>query len=112
VEQARIGLGFVFGEGRDPSTPEGLDAFGKALGVDDAATLVAEDAAKAKLRANTDAAIAQTVWGVPTFAVDGELFWGADSFPMLLDFLGNPGLFDSDEMRRHAVMPMGAVRRT
>ena len=78
----------------------------------DAAALAGSDAAKAALRANTDAAIEQTVWGVPTFAVDGELFWGADSFPMLLDFLGNPSLFDSDEMRRHAVMPMGAVRRT
>ena len=111
VEQARIGLGFVFGQGLDPSTPEGLDALGEALGVRDAAALAGSDAAKATLRANTDAAIAQTVWGVPTFAVDGELFWGADSFPMLLDFLENPSLFDSDEMRRHAVMPMGAVRR-
>jgi 2-hydroxychromene-2-carboxylate isomerase len=112
VEQARIGLGFVFGEGRDPSTPEGLDSLGKALGVRDAVSLAGSDAAKATLRANTDAAIAQTVWGVPTFAVEDELFWGADSFPMLLAYLANPTLFDSDEMRRHAVMPMGAVRRT
>jgi 2-hydroxychromene-2-carboxylate isomerase len=111
VEQARIGLDFVFGQGRDPSTPEGLTALGQALSVDDAAALVGSDAAKAKLRANTDEAVAQTVWGVPTFAVDGELFWGADSFPMLLDYLANPSLFDSDEMRRHVVMPMGAVRR-
>jgi 2-hydroxychromene-2-carboxylate isomerase len=111
VEQARIGLRFVFGQGCDPSTPEGLGALGEALGVRDAAALAGSDAAKAALRTNTDAAIAQTVWGVPTFAVDGELFWGADSFPMLLDYLGNPGLFDSDEMRRHATMPMGAVRR-
>src|SRR5271155_459214 len=62
VEQARIGLGFVFGEGRDPSTAEGLDALGKALGVRDATALAGSDAAKATLRANTDAAIAQTVW--------------------------------------------------
>jgi 2-hydroxychromene-2-carboxylate isomerase len=112
VAQARIALGFVFGEGRDPSTPDGLAAFGRALGVDDAAALAGDDAAKAALRANTDAAIAETVWGVPTFAVDGELFWGTDSFPMLLDYLADPALFDSAEMRRHATMPMGAVRRT
>jgi 2-hydroxychromene-2-carboxylate isomerase len=91
-------------------TAEGLDALGEALSVDDPAALAASDAAKAKPRANTDEAIGQTVWGVPTFAV-GELFWGADSFPMLLDYLANPSLFDSDEMRRHTVMPMGAVRR-
>lgn len=79
--------------------------------MDDPVALVADEAAKAKLRANTDEAIAQTVWGVPTFAIGGELFWGADSFPMLLDYLADPSLFDSEEMRRHAVMPMGAVRR-
>ena len=92
-------------------SPEGLDALGEALGVRDAAALAGSDTAKATLRANTDEAIGRTVWGVPTFAVDDELFWGADSFPMLLDYLADPSLFDSDEMRRHAVMPMGAVRR-
>jgi 2-hydroxychromene-2-carboxylate isomerase len=111
VEQARIATRVVFGEGRDPSTPDGLAALGRALGVDDPAGLAAGDAAKAKLRANTDEAIAKTVWGVPTFEAEGELFWGADSFPMLLDFLGNPKLFEGDEMRRHGALPMGAVRK-
>jgi len=111
VEQARIATRFVFGEGRDPSTPEGLAALGQALGIDSPAALVADEAAKTKLRANTDEAIAKTVWGVPTFEAAGELFWGADSFPMLLDFLGNPTLFDSEEMRRHGDLPMGAVRK-
>lgn len=36
---------------------------------------------KAELRARTDAAIAAGVFGVPTFDVDGELFWGQDSLP-------------------------------
>ena len=111
VEQARIVAHAVFGEGRDPSTAEGLATLGQALGVDDPAGLAAEDAAKAKLRANTDEAIAKAVWGVPTFEAGGELFWGADSFPMLLDFLANPGLFDSEEMRRHGELPIGVVRK-
>ncbi|HEX4504119.1 MAG TPA: DsbA family protein [Alphaproteobacteria bacterium] len=111
VDQARIATRVVFGEGHDPSTPDGLAALGKALGVDDPAALAADDAAKARLRANTDEAVAKTVWGVPTFEAEGELFWGADSFPMLLDFLGNPGLFEDGEMRRHGELPMGAVRK-
>jgi 2-hydroxychromene-2-carboxylate isomerase len=111
VEHARIALSFVFGEGGDPSTPEGLDALGLSLGVNGAAAVANQEAAKAKLRANTEEAIARTVFGVPTFAADGELFWGTDSFPMLQDYLANPSLFDSDEMRRHATMPMSAVRR-
>jgi len=41
------------------------------------------EAVKAQLKANTDAAIAQGVFGVPTFEVDGKLFWGFDALPML-----------------------------
>ncbi len=36
-------------------------------------------AIKARLRAATDTAIAAGVFGVPTFDVDGELFWGQDA---------------------------------
>jgi len=43
----------------------------------------ASDAVKQALRAETDAAIAAGVFGVPTFGVDGRLFWGLDALPML-----------------------------
>ena len=50
---------------------------------------------KARLRANTEEAIARGVFGVPTFEVDGKLFWGFDALPMLAAYLaGEPG-FDS-----------------
>ncbi len=43
--------------------------------------------AKAKLRANTDAAVARHVFGAPTFiAPDGELFWGNDRLEDALDW--------------------------
>ena len=43
-----------------------------------------DDAAvKQALRTETDAAIAAGVFGVPTFGVDGRLFWGLDALPML-----------------------------
>ena len=38
---------------------------------------------KAELRAATDAAIARGVFGVPSFELDGRLFWGIDALPML-----------------------------
>lgn len=47
-----------------------------AVALDDAAV-------KQALRAETDAAIAAGVFGVPTFGVDGRLFWGLDALPML-----------------------------
>ncbi len=41
------------------------------------------DAVKAELKANADEAIALGLFGVPTLAVDGKLFWGFDALPML-----------------------------
>ena len=43
----------------------------------------ASDAVKHDLRAATDAALAADVFGVPTFAVDGRVFWGFDALPLL-----------------------------
>ena len=49
------------------------------------------DRVKALLRANTDAAAARGVFGVPAFGVDDQLFWGLDSLPMLRAYLqGDP----------------------
>jgi 2-hydroxychromene-2-carboxylate isomerase len=46
---------------------------------------------KAELKANTEAAIARGVFGVPTCAVDDKLFWGFDALPMLRGYLeGDP----------------------
>jgi 2-hydroxychromene-2-carboxylate isomerase len=55
-------------------------------GLDGAALLArAGDAdVKQRLVAATDAAIATGVFGVPTFRVDGELFWGADRIDAVL----------------------------
>jgi 2-hydroxychromene-2-carboxylate isomerase len=52
------------------------------------------DDVKAELRANTDAAIARGVFGVPTFELDGRLFWGVDALPMLRAALAGDAWFD------------------
>lgn len=49
------------------------------------------DTVKARLRANTDEAIAAGAFGVPSFVVDGQLFWGFDSLPMLRACLDDGG---------------------
>ena len=43
----------------------------------------ASDAVKQALRSATDEAIAAGVFGVPSFGVDGRVFWGFDALPML-----------------------------
>jgi 2-hydroxychromene-2-carboxylate isomerase len=50
--------------------------------------------AKALLRANTDAATAHGVFGVPAYEVDGRLFWGLDGLPMLRAYLDGDSWFD------------------
>ena len=111
LEQVRMASRFVFGEGKDPSTPEGLAELGEKLGVENAEALASAPAPKDLLRTNTDEALARGVWGVPTLLIGGELFWGADSLPMAVDFLRDPSLFDTPEMRRIATLPIGASRK-
>ena len=49
---------------------------------------------KNQLRSHTDDAIAQGVFGVPTFEVDGKLFWGLEALPMLKAYLNADPWFD------------------
>ena len=53
------------------------------------------DEVKAQLKAHTDEAIALGVFGVPTFEVDGKLFWGFDALPMLQAYLSGDAWFDA-----------------
>ena len=48
---------------------------------------VQSEVVKNRLKNNTDDAIAQGVFGVPTFVVDDKVFWGLDALPMLRDYL-------------------------
>jgi 2-hydroxychromene-2-carboxylate isomerase len=52
------------------------------------------DEVKAQLKVNTDEAIARGVFGVPTFEVDGKLFWGVDALPMLRAYLLGDAWFE------------------
>lgn len=107
IEQAHLACNFVFGQGNDPSTPEGLGRLAEELGIHATEATVSAPSNKAKLRANTEEAMAFGAWGVPTFVVNGELFWGADSFPMMLEFLNNSRLFETPEMKRLDCLPSG-----
>ena len=50
-------------------------------------TQASQPECKAQLRKQTDQAIADGVFGVPTMAVGNELFWGYDDLPFLQRFL-------------------------
>ena len=68
------------------------------------------DEVKLALKDATAAAIAQGVFGVPTFEVDGKLFWGLDALPMLAACLRGDAWFDGPAWEEAAVARPG-VRR-
>jgi 2-hydroxychromene-2-carboxylate isomerase len=76
-------------EARDMSSPDAVADLGAGLGLDRAELLAAigDEGVKAGLRAQVETAIEAGVFGVPTFVVDGEMFWGADRLPMLARWL-------------------------
>jgi 2-hydroxychromene-2-carboxylate isomerase len=100
---------FIWGEGR--SVGDEWGELGRRLGIDDPDAAANTPAVKDALRANGDRALAAGVFGVPTFTGGGHLFWGLDATDMLRDWLADPALFDSAEMRRISSLPVAAARR-
>src|SRR3954451_25296789 len=62
-----------------------------------------------ELRKNTEEAAARGVFGVPSFVVDGEGFWGADAVDFLNAYLKDPAVLRNAEMRRVDALPAGAA---
>ena len=101
---------FIFAEGRDIHSDSDWRELAARLEVDDPDALVSRSDVKNALRDNTRDAAGRGVYGVPTFAVRDELFWGSDTTDMLLDYLADPKLFSRGEMARISSMPMGVER--
>ncbi|MBT9505773.1 2-hydroxychromene-2-carboxylate isomerase [Rhodoferax sp.] len=68
------------------------------------------DEVKQQLKAHTEEAIAAGVFGVPTFAVDGKLFWGFDALPMLRDYLHGDAWFEGPQWDAACQLPAGVHR--
>lgn len=69
-----------FAEGKDISDRAVLSAILASLDLDAAALIeqANEQAAKDKLRAQNEEAVARGIFGAPSFVVGSELFWGND----------------------------------
>jgi 2-hydroxychromene-2-carboxylate isomerase len=66
---------------------------------------------KDALRLETQRAVERGVFGVPTLAIDDELFWGADALGFVKACLADPGVLRTAEMQRVAALPTGATRK-
>jgi 2-hydroxychromene-2-carboxylate isomerase len=116
ARRALIGALFdaVWVRGLHVSEPAVVERLGDEIGLAGAA-LVAEaqrPESKARLRRQTDDAIARGVFGVPSMEVGDELFWGYDDFPYLELFLAGKDPLDAVEWRKRPDAPRpSAVRR-
>ena len=97
----------IWVRGENASDPARFAALCRELGVAEGRLAEVKD----QLRANTEEAAARGVFGVPSFVVDGEVFWGADAIDFLRAFLSDPATVRNDEMRRVDALPVGAARR-
>ncbi len=99
---------WIWAQGRAGDSAEALRPVLDRLGVTPEA--LAEEGVKRALRANTDAALAAGVFGVPTLAIGEALFWGNDVHDFALQVLTDPALLEDPEMRRIDSLPVGISR--
>jgi 2-hydroxychromene-2-carboxylate isomerase len=101
---------WIWARGEAGDSVQALVPVAASLGIDIATAN--DDATKLALRANTDAALAEGVFGVPTLAFDGQLFWGNDTHEFALAAMRDPALLADAEMQRVTTLPVGVTRRS
>jgi 2-hydroxychromene-2-carboxylate isomerase len=74
----------VWRGGQDASSVERIESLSAQLAPEHD---MHSELVKNRVRKNTDDAIAQGVFGVPSFTVDDKVFWGLDALPMLREYL-------------------------
>lgn len=102
---------FIWKDGRAVATENDLNALCNILELDAIPASMTSDNVKQQLRTNTEQAIAAGIFGVPSFVVDDEIFWGEDATAMLLHYLENPQWLQSEELQRIAHLPVGVQRQ-
>ena len=100
----------IWTTGAEASDPAAFAALAKSLGVEEARLAAPE--VKEALRRNTEEAASRGIFGVPTWEVDGELFWGANALGFVNAFLADRAALHNEEMRRADSLPVGAARKT
>ncbi|PTD98769.1 2-hydroxychromene-2-carboxylate isomerase [Pandoraea apista] len=103
---------FIWAEGRDVTDAQGWQDLCERLGLpaDDAIARAEAPETKAALRTNTETAIAAGIFGVPTFAYDGELYWGDDATALFRHCLAHPEWLRSPDVARLQQVTIGVQR--
>jgi 2-hydroxychromene-2-carboxylate isomerase len=102
----------AWAEGRDLERREVVSDVAARVGLDGAHLLerAGDPVIKQRLRERTEDAIARGVFGVPSFVIEGEIFWGSDRIDALLRRLRGTRT-DEDKLARMLARPASATRR-
>lgn len=101
----------IWREGQALDDDVAIDRLGTRLGIVDAASRCRDAKVKAELQANFDQALAAGVFGVPTLAIDGELFWGEDATDFAMAYLADRRLFEDPAFVHVDQLPSGIQRK-
>lgn len=101
-------------EGRNLADAGVLAAILERAGLDAPRLLAAtqEQAVKDALRRQTDEAMARGLFGVPSFCVDGELFWGHDRVDDLCEYLAGDDPLDRARLAELLARPAAVLTRS
>ena len=102
---------FVWAEGCSFDTESDWNRLVTEIGLENPTVAIASPEVKSALRDNTEQAIAAQVFGVPSYVIDGHVFWGMDALPMAIDYANDPGMMDVPEMLRLSSLPSSATRK-
>jgi 2-hydroxychromene-2-carboxylate isomerase len=108
VEAVRAIFKRLWTTGVDPGDPSVVASLAESLGVP--LSRIGATDVKNSLREATEQATQRGVFGVPTFYIDGRLFWGNDSVEFAAAYLKDPALLDTPEMRLIDSVPVGVSR--
>jgi 2-hydroxychromene-2-carboxylate isomerase len=100
----------IWREGKSIDDAVGWSELSQRIGIADPDTRISEPKVKEELKRNSERALAAGVFGVPSFIIGGELFWGAEATEMILDYLRDPQRFASGELGRVVTLPVGVER--
>ncbi len=82
----------------DPADPVVIEALAGTLGVH--RERLGDSSVKNTLRECTQQAARKGVFGVPTFGIDEQLFWGSDAVDFAAAYLTDPGVLATEEIKR------------
>ena len=101
----------IWAEGRDLSQDEEWQGLTGRLGIANADEMIAAPQVKEALRRGTEEAAERGVFGIPTFVIGDEVFWGLDTTDLVLDYLNNPNMLKTGEYARISDLPIAQARK-